>query len=384
MKNTILIASDSYKGSLSSMEVASAIIDGLSSVLPNCKYIKFAVADGGEGTVSSVIENIGGELINIDVHDVFGNMTTAHYCIINGDTAILECASPLGLHLLDTDDLNPNLASSYGLGEVILDVLNRGIKDVFIGLGGSSVNDGGYGMARALGAKFYDQDGNEIVNSVMALANLKRIDIENLDPRIKDTNFTILCDVKNSLIGEHGATYVYGPQKGVKPDELEELDNVLEVYGKQLELTFNRPIIQVESSGAAGGLGAALIAFCYARVASGIESFLDLCDFNSILEGVDIVITGEGQMDYQTAFGKAPVGIATKAKEFGLPVFAIVGSTGRDVENIYDHGIDLIFDIVNRPMSLEHSMKNASSQLRLAAIHCAHAIKLIHKNFRDS
>lgn len=384
MKNTILIASDSYKGSLSSMEVASAIEDGLSSVLPNCNYVKFAVADGGEGTVTSVIENIGGELINIEVTDIFGNMTTAHYCIINGDTAILECASPLGLHLLNTEDLNPNLASSYGLGEVILDVLNRGIKNVFIGLGGSSVNDGGYGMARALGAKFYDQDDNEIINGVKALSKLHRIDIKNMDPRIESTNFTILCDVKNSLIGENGATYVYGPQKGVKLNELEEFDNVLEIYGRQLEATFNKPVIQVESSGAAGGLGAAFIAFCNARVASGIESFLELCNFSSILKDVDIVITGEGQMDYQTAFGKAPMGIASRAKEFDLPVFAIVGSTGRDVENIYDHGIDLIFDIVNRPMSLEHSMKNARSQLKLAAIHCAHAIKLIYKNFRDS
>lgn len=378
MNKTILIASDSYKSSLDSSGVNNAIESGLKKVFPNYKYVKVSVADGGEGTIQSLIENVGGDIITHQVHGAMGELEDGQYGIINNEIAILETASPLGLHRLNRNNLNPNMASSYGLGEMIIHAMDNGMKELYIGLGGSSTNDGGFGMARALGAKFYDKDGNEIYKSVKELINLDHIDISNLNPKIFSTKFILLSDVNNPLCGKTGATYVYGPQKGVKTDELDEFDDSIMQFGKVLETTFNKSIINEVSAGAAGGLGGGLMAFCDAKVESGIDKFLELSDFDTFLKSADFVITGEGQMDYQSAFGKAPVGIAKFAKKFNIPVFAIVGSTGVGIEQVYDHGIDLIFDIVNRPMTLDESINNAYSQIQLASIHCAQAIKLIN------
>lgn len=372
-KTNILIASDSYKGSLSSMEVADSMEDGFLKTEYGLNIRKIPIADGGEGTVIAVTEVMGGELIEYEVDDVFRNPTKASLGLLKDKSVILETASPLGLEKIKEENLNPMFASSYGLGQMILNALDLGAKKIYIGLGGSATNDGGTGLATALGAELLDEKGNPIKDGAIGLKDLNTINTENLDPRLKEVDIFLLSDVTNPLCGDNGATYIYGPQKGVKEDELKEIDQWMENYGKILENVFDMEILNSKGSGAAGGLGACLMAFSNAKMSRGIDKILEMIGMEEILRDTEIVFTGEGRMDGQSIFGKAPVGVAKLAKKYNLPVVAIVGSTEESVIDVYPEGIDLVLDIINEPMDLNEAIDSAksliSNQARMALEH---------------
>ncbi len=366
-KYNITIASDSYKGSLSSLEVANYIESGILKTGCEFNIKKFAIADGGEGTVSAVTSALKGEIKKFEVCDVFMNSTEAELGLLDDDKAILETASPLGLNKLDKNNLNPMAATSFGLGQMILKAMDSGSKEIYIGLGGSAVNDGGVGLAKALGAEFLDGQGNEIDDGIIGLKDLKEIKINKLDDRLKEVKIHLLSDVINPLCGPEGATYVYGPQKGIKREDLKEIDSWMHNYGTLLEKIFNKEIMDYAGSGAAGGIGASLRAFTNAQTHSGINKILELIKIEKSIKNSDIVFTGEGKIDSQSKFGKAPMGVAKLAKKYNVPVIAIVGSADKSSMELLNEGIDLILDIVNEPMTLDHAMEHSGELIETQA-----------------
>lgn len=354
----ILIASDSFKGSLSSIEVANSMERGFLKTGYKVNISKLPIADGGEGTVEAVTLALGGEFMDFEVDDVFRNPTTATLGVLNSGSVIIEAASPLGLDKINPEDLNPMIASSFGLGQMILHALDIGAKRIYIGLGGSSVNDGGLGLVTALGAKPMDKNNNPIRDGALGLEDLCKIDISNLDKRLKSVEIFLLSDVTNPLCGETGATYIYGPQKGIGVQDLGLVDSWMKNYGELLQDLFNYDVSITPGAGAAGGLGAALIAFTDAKMNKGIEKILEMIDIETKMQNSDIVFTGEGKMDIQSKYGKAPIGIAKLAKKYNLPVVAIVGSVENSAIDNVSQEIDLILDIINEPMTLEKAMDN--------------------------
>lgn len=354
----ILIASDSFKGSLSSIEVANSMERGFLKTGYKVNISKLPIADGGEGTVEAVTLALGGEFMDFEVDDVFRNPTTATLGVLNSGSVIIEAASPLGLDKINPEDLNPMIASSFGLGQMILHALDIGAKRIYIGLGGSSVNDGGLGLVTALGAKPMDKNNNPIRDGALGLEDLCKIDISNLDKRLKSVEIFLLSDVTNPLCGETGATYIYGPQKRIGVQDLGLVDSWMKNYGELLQDLFNYDVSITPGAGAAGGLGAALIAFTDAKMNKGIEKILEMIDIETKMQNSDIVFTGEGKMDIQSKYGKAPIGIAKLAKKYNLPVVAIVGSVENSAIDNVSQEIDLILDIINEPMTLEKAMDN--------------------------
>lgn len=363
----ILIASDSFKGSLSSIEVADSMERGFLKTEYKINVSKLPIADGGEGTVEAVTLALGGEFRDFEVDDVFRKQTTATLGILNDGGVIIETASPLGLDKINTEDLNPMIASSFGLGQMILHALDIGAKTIYIGLGGSAINDGGLGLVTALGAKPMDKNKNLIKDGAQGLEDLFEIDISNLDKRLATVEIFLLSDVTNPLCGETGATYIYGPQKGLDIKELERVDSWMKNYGKLLKELFKYDVSMAPGAGAAGGLGAALMAFADAKMTKGIEKVLEMIDIETKLQKSDIVFTGEGKMDIQSKYGKAPIGIAKIAKKYNLPVVAIVGSVENSaIDNVVQE-IDLILDIINEPMTLERAMDDVGSLVETTA-----------------
>lgn len=298
------------------------------------------------------------------------------YGLLNEKTAIIESASPLGLDKLRDGALDPNKATSKGLGELILYLANKGVRYFYVGLGGSATNDGGYGMMKTFGVRFNNCKGQELKDEVLALKDLTTLDFDLMNPVLRSCSFMLLSDVKNQLCGENGATYTYGPQKGVEETELIAFDQSIKILSEVMEKSLGKKIKNVESSGAAGGLGGAFIGLFDAKVESGIEKILEILDIEAHLPHIDLVITGEGRMDHQSIFGKAPIGVAKYAKKHNKPVIAIVGSVGDDIEKVYDHGIDLVIDTIPRPMTLEGALNDATENLELAAFHAIHAYHL--------
>ncbi|MDK2866328.1 MAG: glycerate 2-kinase [Clostridiales bacterium] len=354
--NKIIIASDSFKGSLSTIQVAEAVACGVRRVYPDAVIKTFPVADGGEGTLDSILSAGDGERVTTAVHDPLGRIIQADYGILKDGAAMIEMATASGLTRLTANERNPMIASTYGTGELILDALNRGCRKFYIGIGGSATNDGGAGMARALGVKCLDAEGNELPPGGAALRNLHRIDIGNMDDRIAESEFTVLSDVDNPLCGIKGASCVYGQQKGATEEMIADLDRALYQFGKIIARDLGTDVLEKTGAGAAGGLGAGLMAFCGASLMPGVTAILSLLDIEQAMSDCSLVITGEGQMDYQTAYGKAPVGIAKLAKKYQIPVVAIVGGRGDGYEKVFECGIDAVFSIVNRPMTLEEAM----------------------------
>lgn len=363
----ILIASDSFKGSLSSIEVANSMERGFLKTGYKVNISKLPIADGGEGTVEAVTLALGGEFMDFEVDDVFRNPTTATLGVLNSGSVIIEAASPLGLDKINSEDLNPMVASSFGLGQMILHALDLGAKRIYIGLGGSAVNDGGLGLVTALGAKPMDKNNNPIRDGALGLEDLCKIDISNLDKRLKSVEIFLLSDVTNPLCGETGATYIYGPQKGIGVQDLGLVDSWMKNYGELLQDLFNYDVSITPGAGAAGGLGAALIAFTDAKMNKGIEKILEMIDIETKMQKSDIVFTGEGKMDIQSKYGKAPIGIAKLAKKYNLPVVAIVGSVENSAIDNVSQEIDLILNIINEPMSLEKAMDNVESLVETTA-----------------
>ncbi len=373
----IVIAPDSFKGSLTALQAAEAIEIGMRRVFPDAAIEKVPMADGGEGTVQSLVDATGGEIRVACVCDPLGNEIEAKYGVLgDGITAVIEMAAASGLTLVPPNKRNPLVTTTYGTGQLIQAALEHGCRRLIIGIGGSATNDGGAGMAQALGAKLLTVAGKQIQWGGGGLGELHSIDISGLHPRIAEVETVVACDVNNPLTGERGAAYVYGPQKGATPEIVKVLDANLAHFDKVVERNLGKAVGNIPGAGAAGGLGAGLIAFLNATLRSGIDIVIEAVQLAQRLEDVDLVITGEGRMDFQTVFGKTPVGVAKVAKKRGIPVIAIAGSLAEGADSVYDAGIDAMIDIVPEPMPLEFAIENAPTLITVAAERVARMVAI--------
>ncbi|GAK25300.1 glycerate kinase [Serratia liquefaciens] len=364
----VVIAPDSFKESLSALEVAEAIERGFRQIFPQVQYVKLPMADGGEGTVDSMVAATGGEIVTVAVTGPLGQPVQAFYGLLGeGETAVIEMAAASGLHLAPKAQRDPRMTTSYGTGELILAALERGVKTIILGIGGSATNDGGAGMMQALGARLLDENRQALPPGGAALAQLAYIDLSGVDPRLQQVNITAACDVDNPLCGANGASAVFGPQKGATPEMVTQLDAALRHYGTLLEQATGREIINAPGAGAAGGMGAALLGMLNARLRPGIEIVIETLQLEEALRDADLVITGEGRLDSQSIHGKTPIGVARVAKRFGLPVIGIAGSLSKDYQVVHQHGIDAAFSVLDRVVSLEEALAEAADNLEVTA-----------------
>lgn len=373
----IVIAPDSYKESLSALEVASAIEAGFREIFPEADYVKIPVADGGEGTVEAMVAATQGNIVRLTVTGPLGKPVEAFYGL-SGDerTAFIEMAAASGLELVPAAQRDPLITTSFGTGELIKDALDRGVDHIIIGIGGSATNDGGSGMMQALGAQLLDEHGKEIAYGGGALPQLAHIDIRQLDARIKQCRFEVACDVSNPLTGEKGASAIFGPQKGATPELVLQLDKALEHYATLIHRDLDIDVLHIDGGGAAGGMGAALHAFCQAELRSGIEIVTEALGLAEQVKDADLVITGEGRIDSQSINGKVPIGVAKVAKQFNKPVIGIAGSLTADVGVVHQHGLDAVFSVLFSICSLEDALANAAQNVRLTARNVAAVIKV--------
>lgn len=372
----IVIAPDSYKESLSALEVATAIERGFREIWPEADYVKLPVADGGEGTVDAMIAATQGRLIHVDVTGPLGEPVNAFYGI-SGDEqcAFIEMAAASGLEQVPPAQRNPLKTTSWGTGELIRHALDNGVRHIIIGIGGSATNDGGAGMVQALGAKLLDRDDNPIAPGGGALETLARIDIRELDSRLADCHIEVACDVSNTLIGEKGASAVFGPQKGATKEMIARLDSGLEHYAQLIARDLDIQVLELAGGGAAGGMGAGLYAFCGAQLRQGIEIVTDALKLDEQIADADLVITGEGRIDSQTIHGKVPVGVARIAKRYNKPVIGIAGSLTADVGVVHEHGLDAVFSVIYTICTLEEALDNAAENVRMSARNIAATLK---------
>ncbi len=354
-----LFASDSFKGTLSSSRIAELLTTAAKESFPDCICTSVETADGGEGTTEAVLDAVNGQRMFLTVHGPLWKKTDCFYGKLDERRAVMEMAAASGLPLLQEVQRDPRKTTTYGTGEMIQDALDHGFRDISIAIGGSATNDGGMGCMCALGVRFLDQEGRELTGCGENLGKIARIDLSDLDPRITETKFTVMCDVNNPLCGENGATYTFGGQKGGTPEILEELETGMLHYRELLLETFQVDVNEIPGAGAAGGLGAALVVFLNATLKSGIETVLDLVDFDTRLQGVSLVVTGEGCTDWQSAFGKVLHGVGMRCKKYHIPVVALAGSMGQGAEQIYESGIDSILTTVNAPMELHTALEQA-------------------------
>ncbi len=373
----VVVAPDSFKGSISALGAASAVERGILAVFPEAEIVKVPIADGGEGTVEALIAGSGGQMIYQEVVGPLGKPVKACWGILgDGETAVIEMAAASGLPLVPKGQRDPRLTTTYGTGQLIKAALERGMHKLIIGIGGSATNDGGAGMAQALGAKFLDTAGKELPFGGAALARLHKIDISGLDRRLKETVILVACDVDNPLTGPRGAAAVYGPQKGATPDMIMELDAALNVFAGVAKAATGKDMADRPGAGAAGGLGAGLLYFTQAQLRPGIEIVLETTGYEALVATADLVITGEGRTDFQTAYGKAPVGVAKIAKKFGVPVICLSGGLGNGAENVLNEGIDSLACIVPQPMTLEECMEQGTALLEASAARLCRTLKV--------
>ena len=364
----VVIAPDSYKGSVSAVGVAAALERGVLRVFPQAEVRKIPIADGGEGTVEALVTATGGEMKQARVRGPLGESVEACWGILgDGQTAVIEMAAASGLPLVPPDRRDPRITTTYGTGELIRAALDAGLRRIIIGIGGSATNDGGTGMAQALGAKFLALDGAELLPGGGALARLATIDLSGLDPRLTETEITVACDVDNPLCGQRGASAVFGPQKGATPAMVAELDAALGHFAGCAQAASGRNVAELAGAGAAGGLGAGLLFFTPAKLRPGVEIVLEAVKFADVVKEAAFVITGEGRTDFQTAYGKAPVGVAKVAKQFSVPVFCISGGLGDGADDVLAQGIDATMSICSRPLSLEECMRDGATLIEEAA-----------------
>lgn len=370
-----LFASDSLKGTLSSDDTGRLLAKAAKEVFPACICESIPVADGGEGTVDAVIRAVQGQQIRVKAQDPLMQTRETYYGKLDENRAIIEMALASGYALVPAEKRNPLYTSSYGTGELIRDALDRGFRDITIAIGGSATNDGGMGCMRALGVRFLDRAGRELMGNGSDLGRLAAIDDSGLDPRIADAVFTVMCDVTNPLCGENGATYTFGPQKGATPEILERLERGMENYRDILTRTYDMNPDTIPGSGAAGGLGAALLVFLRAQLKSGIETVLDLIEFDRQLKGVSLVVTGEGCTDWQSCYGKVVQGVGDRCRKHNVPAVALVGGMGEGAEQIYEHGIRSIVTTVNGIMPPKEAFKNAEILYYQAALRLFRLLK---------
>lgn len=363
----ILIAPDSFKGTNSSIRVIGRIEAGIKKVVPDAEFVRIPIADGGEGTVEALVIGAGGEYHTARVTGPMGEEVEAAYGILSSGVAVIEMAASSGLPLVPADRKNPLVATTYGVGQLIKAALDKGCKHLILGLGGSATNDGGAGMAQALGISFRDREGRELGFGGGPLAGLAVVDMSGADPRLKEIEITIASDVSSPLCGPKGASHVFGPQKGADEAMVLRLDKNLAHLAETVKAQHGLDFAESPGAGAAGGLGYGLLAFCGARIKPGIETVMDAVEIDRQMEGCDLVITGEGKIDGQSVFGKVPVGVAGRAKKYGLPVLAIVGDMGEGAEAVYEYGIDSIMSTVNKAMPLSEALARGGELLEEAA-----------------
>lgn len=376
----IVIAPDSYKESLSALDVACAIEAGFREIYPDAEYVKIPVADGGEGTVEAMVAATQGRVIPVKVTGPLGEPMAGFYGV-SGDEqcAFIEMAAASGLELLSPAQRNPLKTTSWGTGELIRHALDLGVRRIIIGLGGSATNDGGAGMVQALGAKLLTDEHQQIGQGGAELAALMKIDISELDSRLADCQIDVACDVTNPLTGEEGASAVFGPQKGATPEMVTNLDHALAHYAARIKQDLGIDVLSLEGGGAAGGMGAALFAFCGAKLRPGIDIVTEALYLDTLVADANLVITGEGRMDSQTIHGKVPVGVARVAKRYHIPVIGIAGSLTADVGVVHQHGIDAVFSVLYRICSLDDALAHAGENVRMAARNIAAVMRLGQK-----
>lgn len=352
----IVVASDSFKGSLSSTEVAMAATRGIKAVYPDCEVVAVNVADGGEGTVDAIVEALHGEIIATTVSDPLGRPIQARYGIA-GATAIIEMAAASGFPLLHPEERNPWLTSTHGTGEMIMDAIRRGCRQFLVGIGGSATNDAGTGMLQAMGFRFYDANDNEILHcSGGTMQDIVRIDDSDVPDSVRQSTFTIACDVDTPFCGPEGAAPVFAPQKGADAAMVQQLDAGMASLAKVIEDKYHINIVPIAGAGAAGGMGGAFRAFLHATLKRGIDMVLDAIDFNTIIQNTDLVITGEGKIDFQTAKGKTAAGVLTRAKQQGIPVVAIGGCVEM-CDSVQQMGFAGIYPILEEKVPLVIAMQ---------------------------
>ena len=364
----VVIAIDSLKGSLSSMEAGTAIKDGILAAKPDAEVIVKPLADGGEGTTDALIEGMNGERIDLTVTGPMHTPVDAYYGYLKDtNTAVMEMASAAGITLVPDSEKNPLLATSYGVGEMINDAIQRGCRNFIIGIGGSVTNDGGIGMLKALGVRFLDENGEDAGEGGQALAKVARIDVSGMNPLLKECHIQVACDVNNPLCGENGSTYVYGPQKGVTEDMKKTLDEAMAHFARVTSETLENDYMNTPGAGAAGGLGYAFLAYTSAALTPGIELILDAVGLEEELSGADVVVTGEGRLDFQTAMGKAPVGVARLAKKYNAKVIAFAGSVTKEATACNKEGIDAFFPILRSVCTLAEAMDPVAARNNMTA-----------------
>ena len=363
-----LFASDSFKGTLTSDQTIELLTKAAEEVFGSCETSGVPVADGGEGTTDAVVKARNGEIITVPVHGPLMEMEQGFYGRLSGSEAILEMAAASGLPMVPEEKRNPLNTTTYGTGELLKAALDAGYTEIAIAIGGSATNDGGMGFASALGIRFLDQEGNVLEGRGENLEKVAHIDMSGLDPAVQKAHFTVMCDVTNPLCGPDGATYTFGKQKGGTPEILDRLEKGMQNYRDVIIREFGINPDEIQGSGAAGGLGAALKVFLHAEMKSGIETVLDLIDFDARLEGVDLVVTGEGRTDWQSCFGKVMQGVGDRSAKHQVPVAALCGGLGPDYEKIYAHGISSIMTTVDGPMPLKEALDNASELYYKGAI----------------
>ena len=359
-----VVAPDSFKESMTAKEVCDAMEKGIKKADSAAEVIKVPMADGGEGTVDSLVDATNGQRVIVEVTGPLGNKISAYYGILgNGTTAVIEMAKASGLEIVEKKKRNPMITTTFGTGELIRDALDHNVKEIIIGLGGSSTNDGGSGMAQALGAKLLDQNNHQISFGGGNLDKLDKIDISNLDSRLQDVKIILASDVTNPLIGKDGASRVFGPQKGATPEMVEKLENNLQHYAKIIKRDLNKDVASVSGAGAAGGLGAGLMAFTTYKMRQGVDIAIEVTKLEEKVKSADYIFTGEGGTDFQTKFGKTPYGVAKLGKKYHKPVISLAGYLGEGIDSLYSEGFTAIFGIIPGACDLSTALKNGPSNV---------------------
>lgn len=373
----IVIAPDSYKESLSALQVASEIENGFRAIFPEAEYVKLPVADGGEGTVEAMVAATQGKIVRLRVTGPLGEPVDAFYGLSGDEScAFIEMAAASGLELVPPARRDPLVTTSWGTGELIANALDRGVQHFIIGIGGSATNDGGAGMVQALGARLLNAQNEQIGYGGGALPQLARIDISQLDARLRQCRFEVACDVTNPLTGDEGASAIFGPQKGATPELVQQLDRALAHYAAIIQRDLDKDVLHIPGGGAAGGMGAALHAFCQAELRRGIEIVTEALGLDELVKDATLVITGEGRIDSQTVHGKVPIGVAKVAKRYNKPVIGIAGSLTADVGVVHQHGLDAVYSVIYSICTLEEALDNAAENVRMTARNIAATLKI--------
>ena len=359
-----LCAPDSFKESLTAMEAARAMAQGIENADHDAEVRCLPMADGGEGTARALVDATGGSMHAVPVHDPLGRPVEGHFGLLaDGTTAVVETAEASGLALLEAKERNPLIASSYGTGELMLAAVRSGAKRIIVGLGGSATNDAGAGLLQALGVRLLDKNGNDLAHGGAALANLTTIDISTMDPALKNVAITAACDVTNPQTGPTGASAVFGPQKGASKDDVATLDASLAHFAQVIDSQLGVAVNDVPGAGAAGGIGAALKGFLNAEFRPGIAIVIEQSGLDAAAQWADVVFTGEGSIDFQTKFGKTPAGVAETAKRHGKPVIAVAGHIGTGIDELHEVGIDAVFGIAPGAASLSELLADAAANV---------------------